>query len=68
MTRLFLVPLLLALLWLIALLWLRVPLRQGAKGFYWIIGLGGGMAAVGIPEQARTIALIPWGDDDPLAG
>lgn len=25
-------------------------------------------AAVGIPEQARTIALIPWGDDDPLAG
>ena len=33
MTRLFLVPLLLALLWLIVLLWLRVPLRQGAKGF-----------------------------------
>lgn len=25
-------------------------------------------AAVGIPEQARTVALIPWGDDDPLAG
>ena len=37
MTRLFLVPLLLALLWLIALLWLRIPLRQGVKGFYWII-------------------------------
>ena len=46
MTRLFLVPLLLALLWLIAVLWLRIPLRQGVKGFYWIIGLGGGIAAV----------------------
>jgi len=46
MTRLFLVPLVLALLWLIVLLWLRVSLRQGAKGFYWIIGLGGGMVAV----------------------
>ena len=44
MTRLFLLPLLLALGWLLFLLWWRIPLRQGLKGFCWIIGLGGGLA------------------------
>ncbi|MFC3913109.1 hypothetical protein ACFOSS_06455 [Pseudaeromonas sharmana] len=46
MTRLFLIPLLLALAWLLFLLWWRIPLRQGLKGFYWIIGLGGGLASL----------------------
>ena len=45
MTRLFLLPLLLSLCLLIFLLWMRIPLRQGVKGFYWIIGIGGGLAA-----------------------
>ncbi len=52
MTRLFLVPLLLSLCWLIFLLWMRIPLRQGVKGFYWIIGLGGGLAAL--------LSLLMW--------
>jgi hypothetical protein len=39
MTRLFLLPLLLALLWFLFLQYNRIPVKQGAKGFYWIIGL-----------------------------
>ena len=45
MARMFLIPLLLALGWWAFLLYFRIPLKQGAKGFYWIIGIGGGLAA-----------------------
>ncbi|MGL5030784.1 MAG: hypothetical protein ACRC5V_05300 [Aeromonas sp.] len=45
MTRMFLIPLLLALGWWLVLIYLRLPLKQGAKGFYWIIAIGGGLAA-----------------------
>ncbi|MGL4933734.1 MAG: hypothetical protein ACRC4P_10570 [Aeromonas sp.] len=45
MTRMFLIPLLLALGWWALLLYFRIPLKRGAKGFYWIIGLGGSIAA-----------------------
>ncbi|MGY3903130.1 hypothetical protein ACW5XF_11755 [Aeromonas lusitana] len=45
MARMFLIPLLLALGWWAFLVYFRIPLKQGAKGFYWIIGLGGGLAA-----------------------
>lgn len=44
MARMFLIPLLLAIGWTLLLLWFRIPLRQGLKGYYWIIGLGGAMA------------------------
>ena len=40
-----LIPLLLALGWWAFLLYFRIPLKQGARGFYWIIGIGGGLAA-----------------------
>ena len=43
MARMFLIPLLLALGWWAFLLYFRIPLKQGAKGFYWIIGIGGGV-------------------------
>ncbi len=43
MTRLFLLPLLLSLGWLGFLLYFQIPLKQGLTGFYWIIGLGGGL-------------------------
>lgn len=45
MARMFLIPLLLALGWWAFLLYFRIPLKQGGKGFYWIIGIGGGLAA-----------------------
>ena len=41
MARMFLIPLLLALGWWAFLLYFRIPLKQGAKGFYWIIGGSG---------------------------
>ena len=52
MARMFLIPLLLALGWWAFLLYFRIPLKQGAKGFYWIIGLGGGLAAL--------LSLLMW--------
>lgn len=45
MARLFLLPLLPALLWTLFLVYNRIPVKQGARGFYWIIGLGWGLAA-----------------------
>ena len=45
MARMFLIPLLLALGWWAFLLYFRIPLKQGARGFYWIIGIGGGLPA-----------------------
>ncbi|WP_169712996.1 MULTISPECIES: hypothetical protein [Oceanisphaera] len=45
MARLFLLPLLPALLWSLFLFYNHIPLKQGARGFYWIIGLGWGLAA-----------------------
>ncbi|MDX1269273.1 MAG: hypothetical protein R3311_18025 [Oceanisphaera sp.] len=45
MTRLFLLPLLPALFWYFFLLYNQIPVKQGARGFYWIIGLGWGLAA-----------------------
>ena len=45
MARMFLIPLLLALGWWAFLRYFRIPLTQGAKGVYWIIGIGGGLAA-----------------------
>lgn len=45
MTRLFLLPLLPALLWYFFLLYNQIPIKQGARVFYWIIGLGWGLAA-----------------------
>ncbi|PSJ42698.1 hypothetical protein C7H85_17105 [Zobellella endophytica] len=45
MTRLFLLPLIPALIWYVFLLYNRIPIRRGAKVFYWIIGLGWGLAA-----------------------
>ncbi|HHQ4631940.1 hypothetical protein [Aeromonas hydrophila] len=45
MARMFLIPLLLALGWWAFLFYFRIPLKQGAKGFYWIIGIGCGLAA-----------------------
>lgn len=45
MARLFLLPLLPALIWSLFLLYNQIPLKQGARGFYWIIGLGWGLAA-----------------------
>ncbi len=45
MTRLFLLPLIPALLWFFFLLYHRIPIKKGAKGFYWIMGLGWGLAA-----------------------
>lgn len=45
MARLFLLPLLPALVWTLFLLYNQVPLKQGARGYYWIIGLGWGLAA-----------------------
>ncbi|MCD8547069.1 MAG: hypothetical protein LRY38_01170 [Aeromonadaceae bacterium] len=45
MSRLFLLPLLLALLWWAFLYYFQIPWRKGLTGFYWIIGLGGGLAA-----------------------
>ena len=48
MARMFLIPLLLALGWWAFLLYFRIPLKQGAKGFYWIIGIGGGLDGFGL--------------------
>jgi hypothetical protein len=45
MARLFLLPLLPALFWYFFLLYNRIPIKQGARVFYWIIGLGWGLAA-----------------------
>ncbi|MGR7922473.1 hypothetical protein [Zobellella denitrificans] len=45
MTRLFLLPLIPALFWYLFLLYNRIPIQQGARVFYWIIGLGWGLAA-----------------------
>ncbi|GAA3547322.1 hypothetical protein GCM10022394_29240 [Zobellella aerophila] len=44
MTRLFLLPLIPALLWYLFLLYNQIPIKQGARVFYWIIGLGWGLA------------------------
>ena len=41
MARLFLLPFLLALGWRIWLLYRHIPLYEGRKGFYWIIGGSG---------------------------
>ena len=38
MARLFLLPFLLALGWTLWLAYYHIPLSQGRKGFYWIIG------------------------------
>lgn len=43
MSRLFLLPLVLALLWWLYLFYFRIPWQQGRQGFYWIIGLSGGL-------------------------
>ncbi|WP_417615873.1 hypothetical protein [Oceanisphaera sp.] len=45
MTRLFLLPLIPGLLWYLFLLYNQIPVKQGARVFYWIIGLGWGLAA-----------------------
>ena len=52
MTRLFLFPLLLALAWLIIVLYWRIPWTQGKRGLYWILGVSGGLAS--------TLALMMW--------
>lgn len=44
MARLFLLPLLLAIGWTLFLIWQRIPLKQGLKGYYWIIGVGSALA------------------------
>jgi len=38
MARLFLLPFLLALAWTLYLAYYQIPLSQGKKGYYWIIG------------------------------
>ncbi|MGO1617437.1 MAG: hypothetical protein ACTHY5_05875 [Oceanisphaera sp.] len=45
MSRLFLLPLLPALCWYVFLRYYQIPIKQGARVFYWIIGLGWGLAA-----------------------
>jgi hypothetical protein len=45
MARLFLLPFLLALGWTLWLVYFRIPLYQGRKGFYWIIGVSGVLVA-----------------------
>ncbi|WP_181256368.1 hypothetical protein [Zobellella taiwanensis] len=45
MTRLFLLPLIPALFWYLFLLYNHIPIKRGARVFYWIIGLGWGLAA-----------------------
>ncbi|WKE66463.1 hypothetical protein PVT67_04225 [Gallaecimonas kandeliae] len=39
MSRLFLLPLVLCLLWWLAINYFRIPLSRGKVGFYWILGL-----------------------------
>ncbi|NHI00975.1 MULTISPECIES: hypothetical protein [Oceanimonas] len=46
MTRLFLLPLIPALLWFLFLQYHRIPIKKGARGFYWIMGLGWGLAGL----------------------
>ncbi len=45
MARLFLLPFLLALGWTLYLVYFCIPLYQGRKGFYWIIGVSGVLVA-----------------------
>lgn len=45
MARMFLIPLLLSLAWWVFLRYFQIPLKQGAKGFYWIIGLSSALIA-----------------------
>ncbi|MBO1519360.1 hypothetical protein [Oceanisphaera pacifica] len=45
MSRLFLLPLLPALFWYLFLRYHQIPIKQGARVFYWIMGLGWGLAA-----------------------
>jgi len=44
MSRLFLLPLLLCLLWWGFLRYNGIPLAQGKNGFLWILGIGAGLA------------------------
>ncbi len=45
MLKLFLIPLLLTLAWTALLIYFRVPLEKGKKGYFWIIGVSGVLIA-----------------------
>jgi len=45
MSRLFLLPLLLCLIWWMFLRYNGIPLAQGTKGFLWILAIGIGLAS-----------------------
>ena len=45
MARMFLLPLILSLVWWAFLHYNGLSIKQGAKGFYWIIGLSSFLAA-----------------------
>ncbi|GCF91133.1 hypothetical protein KO533_03725 [Shewanella sp. NKUCC05_KAH] len=46
MTRLFLIPLILCLFWALFLKANKLTLKQGRRGFIYIIGIGGGLILI----------------------
>ncbi|MBS0044213.1 hypothetical protein L5M43_20530 [Shewanella sp. SW36] len=46
MTRLFLIPLILCLFWALFLKANKLTLKQGQRGFIYIIGIGGGLILI----------------------